>query len=163
MRLRHLAFMLVLLPVCAFADDEENTAMFYAAGGGGGYGSSLAVGGGTQVDALELDAINLGKTANGGTAKFLGVSIVQYTTPKAGFSGLFRLGMGRETTTFPGGVTAHQMWFANGIYLGLGAQYRIGNHFALRAEVNRIRYADRPDGLDNRLRYPVTLSAMLVF
>jgi hypothetical protein len=163
MRLRILVFVLALLPVCALADDADNQGMFYLAGGGGSHGPSLTVGGGTRVDALELNAIDLGTTTYGGTAKFVGLSLVQNTTPKYGFNALVRLGMGRETTSFPGGLAAHQMWFANGIYFGLGAQYRVGDHFALRAEVNRIRYAASPDGLDNRLRYPVTLSAMLIF
>lgn len=163
MRLRILVFVFALLPACAFADDGDNKGMFYVAGGAGGYGPSVAVGAGTQVDALEINAIKLGNTSYGGTAKFVGLSLVQYTTPKHGFSALFRLGMGRETTTFPGGLTAHQMWFANGIYFGLGGQYHLGDHFALRAEVNRIRYADSPDGIVNRVRYPVTMSAMLIF
>lgn len=163
MRLRILVFVLAMLPACALADDTGNRGMFYVAGGGGGYGPSLAVGAGTQVDTLEINAIKLGDTAYGGTAKFIGLSVVQYTTRKYGFDALFRLGMGRETTTFPGGLAAHQMWFANGIYFGLGGQYHIGDHFALRAEVNRIRYSDSPDGMVNRLRYPVTVSAVLLF
>jgi hypothetical protein len=161
MRLPVLALLFALIPACAIAD-EENQAMYYVAAGGGGYGPSLTAGAGTQVDALEINAIDLGKV-NGGTAKFVGLSLVQNTTVKSGFSGLFRLGMGRETTTFPGGFTAHQMWFANGIYVGLGAQYRIASHFAMRADVNRIRYAASPDGQVSHLRYPVTVSAMLLF
>jgi hypothetical protein len=163
MRLRILVLFLALLPVCALADDADNQGMYYVAGGGGSHGPSFTAGAGTQVDALELNAIDLGTTPYGGTARFVGLSLVQNTTPKYGFNALFRLGMGRETTTFPGGLAAHQMWFANGIYFGLGGQYRIGSHFALRAEVNRIRYAASPDGMDNRLRYPITLSAMLLF
>lgn len=161
MKLPVLALMLAMIPACVLADDGSQ-AMYYVAAGGGSHGASFSAGAGTQVDVLEINAIDLG-TVNGGTAKLVGVSLVQNTTAKSGFSGLFRLGLGRETTTFPGGVSAHRMWFTNGVYFGLGAQYQASAHLALRAEVNRIRYAASPDGVLGGVRYPATLSAMYIF
>lgn len=148
-----------MMPAYAMADGQG---LFYVAAGGGADGASFSAGAGTAVDVLEVNAIDLGKV-NGGTAKFVGLSLVQNTTSRSGFNALFRLGLGRETTTFPGGVSAHQMWFANGVYLGLGAQYQATNHLALRAEVNRIRYAASPDGAVSGVRYPATVSALYIF
>ena len=162
MRLHLLALAFAMIPVCAMAEDQGSQGLYYVAAGGGGDGASFSAGAGTRVDVLEVNAIDLGKV-NGGTAKFIGLSLVQNTTSRSGFNGLFRLGLGRETTTFPGGLSAHQMWFANGVYIGLGAQYQATTHLALRAEVNRIRYAASPDGMTSGVRYPVTLSAMVMF
>ena len=150
------------LSYSALADDSTST-QFYASGGGGTEGATFSLGGGTKVDALEIHSINLGHVSNGGTAKFVGLSLVQNATPKNGFNFLFRIGLGRETTTFPSGTVAHKMWFNNGIYFGIGEQYQANNHLAFRAEVNRIVYAATPDGMLKGVRYPVTLSAMYLF
>lgn len=152
---------LAALPINVLADDTGSQAQYYLSAGGGVLGPAFSAGAGTQVDVIELDAIDMGK-ANGGKAKFAGISLVQFSTPKQGFNFLFRLGLGRETTTFPDGTTAHRSGF-NNIYLGLGMQYRPTPHFALRAEVNRIGYAATPDGLTSDIRYPATLSAVLLF
>jgi hypothetical protein len=162
MRPHFLALVLALIPACAAADDQQNQAMFYVAGGGGTHGASFSAGAGTRVDVLEINAIDLG-TVNGGSARFVGLSLVQNTTPKDGFNALFRIGLGRETTTFPSGAAPHRMWFSNGVYFGLGAQYQASAHLAFRAEVNRIIYAASPDGVMSGVRYPFTLSAMYVF
>ncbi len=156
-------FAFAALSGSALAEDAASTSQFYAAGGGGAQGATFSLGGGTKVDALELHAIDLGKVSNGGTARFVGVSLVQNATPKNGFSLLFRIGMGRETTTFPGGAVAHKMWFNNGIYFGIGEQYQANNHFAVRLEVNRIVYSASADGKTSAARYPLTLSAMYLF
>lgn len=142
--------------------DDGSQAMYYVAAGGGGYGPMFSAGAGTQVDVLEINAIDLGKV-NGGTARFVGLSLVQNTTQKSGFSALFRIGLGRETTSFPNGASAHRMWFGNGVYFGLGAQYQASTHLAFRAEVNRIQYAASPDGVVGGVRYPATVSAMYIF
>ncbi len=154
---------LATLPCSTFADDAASTSQFYASGGGGAQGATFSLGGGTKVDALELHAINLGKVSNGGTGKFVGLSLVQNATPKNGFNFLFRIGLGRETSTFPGGSTVHRMWFNNGIYFGIGEQYQASSHLAFRAEVDRIVYAASPDGKNNGVRYPLTLSVMYLF
>lgn len=162
MRLHLLALVFAMIPACALADDQGSQGLFYVAGGGGAGGPSFSAGAGTKVDVLEVNAIDLGKVS-GGTARFVGMSLVQNTTPKSGFNALFRIGLGRETTTFPGGVSAHRMWFSNGVYFGLGAQYQASTHFAFRAEVNRILYAASPDGVVGGVRYPATLSALYIF
>ncbi len=151
-----------MISFSAAADDQGNQGLFYVAAGGGNRGASFSAGAGTKVDVLELNAIDLGNV-NGGTARFVGLSLVQNSTPKNGFNLLFRIGMGRETTSFPGGASAHRMWFSNGIYFGLGGQYQPTNHFAFRAEVDRILYAASPDGIVGGVRYPVTLSAVYIF
>jgi hypothetical protein len=163
MKLRLAAFALACLPLHAVADDAGSQSLFYATGGGGTKGSSFSVGGGTRVDALELNSINLGKVNGGGTASFVGISLVQNATPSNGFNFLFRIGLGRQTTTFSNVATAHQMWFDKGIFFGLGEQYHLNNHLAFRAEVNRIVYAASADGRASGVSYPVTLSAMFIF
>jgi len=162
MRLPLTLLILALLPLPALAADDDNSARYYIAGGNGAYGPSFSIGAGTRLDVLEINAIDLGKV-NGGTAKFVGVSLVQNATVKSDFNFLFRIGLGRETTTFPNGTVAHRMWFNNGVYFGMGVQYTPYSHFALRAEVNRIVYAASPDGVAGGIRYPATLSVMLLF
>ena len=152
---------LAALPLNALADDSGSQAQYYFSAGGGAFGPAFSVGAGNQVDAIELDGIDLGKV-NGGKARFAGISLVQFSTPKHGFNFLFRLGLGRETTTFPDGSTGHRMWFGN-VYVGLGVQYIPTPHFALRAEVNRIGYTSTQDGVSGGYRYPATLSAVVLF
>lgn len=156
-------FCLAALACPVWADDAASTSQFYAAAGGGAQGATFALGGGTKVDALELHSINLGKVSNGGTAKFIGISLVQNATPKNGFNFLFRIGLGQETSTFPGGTIARKAWFNNGVYFGIGAQYQPTNHLAFRAEIDRIAHAASPDGKTMGIRYPLTLSAMFFF
>ncbi len=157
------ALFLATLPCSVLAEDAASSSQFYAAGGGGAQGATFSLGGGTKVDALEMNVINLGRVSNGGTGKFVGISLVQNATPKNGFNFLFRIGMGREASTFPGGMVAHKMWFNNGVYFGIGEQYQANNHFALRLEVNRIVYAASSDGRTSGIRYPLTLSAIYIF
>ena len=156
------ALSLAALPFNALADDASSQGQFYVAGGGGAQGATFSAGAGTKVDALEINSINLGKVA-GGTAKFVGVSLVQNATPKSGFNFLFRIGLARESTTFPNGLVAHRMWFNNGVYFGIGEQYQANDHLAFRADVYRIVYAASPDGVAGGIRYPLTLSAMYIF
>lgn len=160
MKLLVAALAVATLPLNALADDQGN---FYAAGGGGSRGANFAVGGGTKVDALEVSSINLGTVSGSGKARFVGLSLVQNATPVNGFNFLFRIGVGRETTTFPNGAAAHRMWFGSGVFFGIGEQYQMNNHLAFRAEVNRIAYAATADGQMTRIRYPATLSAMYIF
>ncbi len=157
------AIALASLPFAALADDAASTSQFYAAGGGGAQGASFSLGGGTKVDALEIHSIDLGRVSNGGTAKFMGLALVQNATPKNGFNFLFRIGIGRETTTFPGGAKASRDWFNNGIYFGIGEQYQANSHLAFRAELYRIPYAASANGKSSGVRYPLTLSAMYIF
>ncbi len=163
MKLRFAAFALAALPVVAPAQDQSLQTQFYAAAGGGNWGSNFSVGGGTKVDALEISSISLGSVGAAGSARFLGLSLVQNATPVHGFNFLFRIGIGRETTTFSSGATAHRMWFGNGVYFGIGEQYQFNSHLAVRAEVDRIRYAATPDGQATGTRYPATLSAIYIF
>lgn len=160
---RCVATLILAALACSVQADDTTSSQFYAAGGGGAQGATFSLGGGTKVDALEIHFVDLGKVSNGGTAKFLGLSLVQNSTPKNGLNVLFRIGLGRETTTFPNGATAHKMWFNNGVYFGIGGQYQASSHLALRAEVNRIVYAATPDGSNNGVRYPATLSVMYLF
>ena len=162
MKLRFALLALAILPLPALAENDENQARFYIAGGSGPFGPAFSLGAGTRLDVIELNYIDLGKV-NGGTAKFVGVSLVQNATPRSGFNFLFRIGLGRETTSFPNGTVAHRMWFNNGVYFGLGVQYQAATHLALRAEVNRIVHAVSPDGVAGGIRYPATLSAMYLF
>ena len=157
------AFVLAAFPLYAMADDAGSPALFYVAGGGGSTGPTFSIGGGTKVDVLEFYAIDLGKVSGNGYARFVGLSLVQNATPKNGFNFLFRVGIGRETTTFPNGAAARRMWFDNGIFFGLGEQYQVNSHLAFRAEVSRFVYAASSDGMTIGLRYPVTLSAMYIF
>lgn len=157
------ALALAALPLHALAEDAASQSLFYAAGGGGSRGATFSVGAGTKVDVLELYSVDLGKVNANGSARFVGLALVQNATPSNGFNFLFRIGMGRETTTFPNGTAAHRMWFNNGIFFGLGEQYQVNNHLAFRAEVNRFVYAASVDGKASGVRYPVTLSAMFIF
>jgi opacity protein-like surface antigen len=143
--------------------DNATSGQYYIAGGGGAQGAFFSIGAGNKVDVLELNYIELGKVSNGGTAKFTGLSLVQNATPKNGFNFLFRIGIGREITTFPGGAKVGRDWFNSGIYAGIGEQYQPSDHLAIRAEVNRIVYAASPDGKNSGVRYPLTLSVMYIF
>lgn len=163
MKLHIAALALTALPFTAVAADQPPQTQFYAAAGGGNWGSNFSAGWGTKVDALEISSISLGSVGATGSAQFLGLSLVQNATPIKGFNFLFRIGIGRETTTFANGTTAHQLWFGNGVYFGIGEQYQVNSHLAVRAEVNRIRYAATPDGQVTGIRYPATLSAMYIF
>jgi hypothetical protein len=157
------AFALAALPLHALADDAGSAGLYYVAGGAGSTGPTFSIGGGTKVDVLEFYSVDLGKVSNNGYARFVGLSLVQNATPKNGFNFLFRIGMGRETTTFPNGAAARMMWFNNGIFFGMGEQYQLNKHLAFRAEVNRFVYASSPGGNATALRYPVTLSVMYIF
>ncbi len=163
MNLKFAALALAFLSFNARADFSDLFTQGYAAGGGGGRGANVAIGAGTKVDALEISAINLGRLSGTSTGKFVGLSVVQNATPKNGFNFLFRLGVGRATTRFADGAVATRSGWSNGIFLGLGEQYQINNHFLLRAEVYRITYAATPDAHSMGTVYPVTLSALLVF
>ncbi len=163
MKSRFAALVLATVSLGALADDQAYQSRFYAAGGGGTRGSNYSIGGGTTVDALEVSYIDLGAVSATARAKFLGFSLVMNATPNRGFNFLFRIGIGRETTTFSNAANVRRLWFGNGVYFGIGEQYQVNRHLALRAEVNRISYASTPDGLGTGVRYPATLSAMYIF
>jgi len=163
MKLHIVALVLAMLSFGALADDQGAQSRFYGAGGGGTRGGNFSIGGGTTVDALELSYIDLGAVSANATARFLGFSLVQNATPNKGFNFLFRIGIGRETTTFSNAANVRRLWFGNGIFFGIGEQYQISTHLALRAEVNRISYASTPDGQGTGVRYPATVSAMYIF
>ncbi len=160
MKLHWAALAFASFPFCAAADDQG---VFYAAAGGGAKGANFSLGAGTKVDAIEVSSINLGTVGAASSAKFAGLSLVQNATPVNGFSFLFRLGIGRATTTFANGSKANRSGLGNGIFFGIGEQYQLNNHVAIRAEVNRISYATSTDGSTSGARYPITLSALLIF
>ncbi len=160
MKAHTLAFTLSLLSSTVLADDQG---IFLASAGGGTKGPVLSIGGGTKVDVIEISSIDLGAVAGSGSAKFVGASLVQNATPINGFNFLFRIGIGRATTTFANGSRATMSGLGNGIYFGIGEQYQLGNHLVLRGELNRITYAASTDGRSKGISYPLTLSALYVF
>jgi hypothetical protein len=91
------------------------------------------------------------------------VSLVQNAVPVKDFNLLFRLGVGKTTTTFANGSSASRTGFSKGIILGMGGQYQVNSHLAFRGEVDRITYAASADGLSSHITYPVTLSALYLF
>ncbi len=163
MNLKFAALVLAVLSFNARADFSDLFTQGYVAGGGGAHGANVSIGSGTKVDALEISAINLGRLSGTSTGKFVGLSVVQNATPNKGFNLLFRLGIGRATTRFADGAVATRSGWSNGIFFGLGEQYQVNNHFALRAEVYRITYAATPSAQSMGTVYPVTLSALLIF
>ncbi len=160
MKLYWAALAFATFPFRAVADDQG---IFYAAAGGGGKGAVFSLGAGTKVDAIEVSSINLGTVGVASSAKFTGISLVQNATPVNGFSFLFRVGIGRATTTFANGAKANRSGLGNGIFFGIGEQYQLNSHLAIRAEVNRISYAASTDGSTSGARYPITLSGLLIF
>ena len=149
-----------MLSCTALADDSG---LFYAAGGVSKGGANLSLGAGTNVDVLEISSIDLGSVSGNSSAKFTGLSLVQYSTPANNFNLLFRVGFGKTTTSFTDGASATRVGFGNGVIFGVGGQYRLARHFALRGEVNRISYATSEDGRSSKLSYPATLSALYIF
>ncbi len=161
LRLIALGFAAVSSPV--LADQSGLWTQAYVGGGGGARGANVTLGGGNKVDALEVSWINLGRVSGTSTAKFAGISLVQNATPTRGFNWLFRIGIGKATTTFSDGATATRMGLANGLFFGVGEQYQVTSNFALRAEAYRITYAANPNAGLTGVRYPITLSALLIF
>ncbi len=151
---------LIAIPFSAIADDRG---LVYVAGGASKYGANFSIGAGTQVDALELSSINLGTVGGNASARFIGLSLVQNAVPIGNFNLLFRLGVGKTTTTFTSGAQATRIGFGNGIILGVGAQYQLNSHLAFRGELDHIPYAVSPDGFASGVRYPATISAVFFF
>jgi hypothetical protein len=158
--LHFVALALTTLSCSALADDSG---LFYAAGGVSKGGANVSLGAGTNVDVLEISSINLGSVSGNSSAKFVGLSLVQNTTPANHFNLLFRVGFGRTTTSFADGASATRVGYGNGVIFGVGGQYQLARHVALRGEVNRISYATSEDGRSSKLSYPVTLSAIYLF
>lgn len=158
--MRFVALALMAFSGGAMADDSG---FFYAAGGASNGGANISLGAGTNVDVFEISSINLGSVSGTSSAKFLGLSLVQYSTPANNFNLLFRVGFGKTTTSFANGASATRVGFGNGVIFGVGGQYQLNKHFAVRGEVNRISYATSEDGRSSRLTYPLTLSAMYIF
>ncbi len=156
----YFALALVAMPLLAQAVDQDP---WYVAGGVSKGGGNFSIGAGSNVDVLELSLINLGSVSGDASAKFRGISLVQHAVPTHDFNLLFRLGVGKTTTSFANGASSTRMGFSNGIILGLGGQYQLNRHFAFRGELNRIPYAASADGLSYGVTYPATLSALYSF
>lgn len=151
---------LIALSLNALADDSG---LFYVAAGTGTGGANFSLGAGTNTDVLEISSIKLGNVNGNNPAKFVGLSLVQNTTPVKDFNMMFRLGFGKTTTDFGNGVYASRVGYGNGVIFGLGGEYRVNSHFALRTELNRINYAASADGRASGISYPLSLSALLLF
>ncbi len=159
-KLHFVALALATMPFSAWAGDQD---LFYVAAGASKGGANYGIGLGTKVDVLEISSINLGSVTGDASAKFKGLSLVQNAVPIRDFNLLFRLGVGKTTTTFANGTSATRMGFSNGIILGAGGQYQLNSHLAFRGEVDRITYAASADSLSSHITYPVTLSALFLF
>jgi len=159
-KLHFVVAVLILISGSAMADDSG---LFYVAGGASKGGANYSIGAGTDIDVFEISSINLGSVSGTSSAKFLGLSLVQYSTPSNNFNLLFRVGFGKTTTSFADGASATRVGFGNGVIFGVGGQYRLNKHIAVRGEVNRISYATSEDGRSSKLDYPVTVSAMYIF
>jgi hypothetical protein len=156
------ALALILLPL-SFDASAGDQGLFYVAGGASPRGANISIGAGTDTDVLEVSSIRLGAATGDSSAKFVGLSLVQNAVPVNKFNLMFRLGVGKETTSFANGAYASRMGFRHGIIVGVGGQYELSDHFALRGEVNRIEFATAADDVSTKIAYPVTLSALYIF
>lgn len=154
------ALVLTAMPLCALAGDNG---LFYVAGGATNGRGSYSLGAGTNVDVLEISSLNLGAVNGNDSVRFRGVSLVQNAVPVKDFNLLFRLGVGKTTTTFANGSSASRTGLSKGIILGMGGQYQVNSHLAFRGEADRITYAASADGMSSHITYPVTLSALYLF
>ncbi|BCK87416.1 hypothetical protein MIZ01_1194 [Sideroxyarcus emersonii] len=159
-KLHAVAFALAILPFAAMAADQG---LYYVAAGAGTGGANYSIGAGTNVDILEISSIKLGGVEGNGSARFEGLSLVQNATPVHDFNLMFRVGFGRTTTTFANGASAIRTGFSNGVIFGLGGQYQLNRHLAVRSELNRITYAASADGRLVGIGYPVSVSALVSF
>jgi hypothetical protein len=159
-RLCVVVLVLAAMPFGALAGDNG---LFYVAAGATNGRGSYSLGAGTNVDVVEISSINLGAVNGNDSVRFRGVSLVQNAVPVKDFNLLFRLGVGKTTTTFANGSSASRTGFSKGIILGMGGQYQVNSHLAFRGEVDRITYAASADGLSSHITYPVTLSALYLF
>lgn len=155
-------FALALIPM-SFNATAGDRGLFYVAGGASKSGASYSIGAGTDIDVLEISAINLGAVTGNGSAKFRGLSLIQNATPVKDFNLLFRVGFGKTTTTFANGFSVGRIGLRDGVIFGVGGQYQLNSHLAFRGELNRIAYAASADGKSTGMIYPVTLSALLIF
>ncbi len=153
------ALALATLSGSAMAADHG---LFYVAGGRSARGPNYSIGLGTNVDVLEINSINLGTVNANDSAKFVGLSLVQNAAPINNFNWLFRVGFGKTTTTFADGSSATRVGFRNGVIFGVGGQYQLNSHLAVRAELNRMTYATSADGM-HKIIYPATFSALFSF
>ncbi len=159
-RARLAVLALAVMPFAAWAGDDG---LFYVAAGTGKGGGNFGIGVGTDVDVLEISSLALGTVSGNASARFKGLSLLQYAKPAQDLSLLFRLGIGKTTTTFADGSHASRMGYTRGVIFGLGAQYRLNSHLAFRGELNRVSYAATADGLVSGVSYPLTISAMYIF
>jgi hypothetical protein len=157
---RFIALALTTLSCNAFAEDKG---LFYVTGGASAGGANFSIGVGTNVDVFEISSIKLGTLDGNKSAKYVGMSLVQNTTPINNFNLLFRVGFGKATTTFANGSSAKRTGFSDGVIFGLGGQYYFNSHFAFRGEANRITYAVTNDDSSYRIAYPLTISALYSF
>ncbi len=148
------------MPFTALAGDDG---LFYVAGGATNGKGSYSIGAGTNADVLEISSLNLGTVDGNDSVRFRGLSLMQNAVPVKDFNLLFRLGVGKTTTTFANGTHASRTGFSKGIILGIGGQYQLNSHLALRGEVDRITYAASTDGLASHITYPLTFSALFIF
>lgn len=159
-RLYFIALALVSIPFTALAGDDG---LFYVAAGATKGGGNFGIAAGTDTDVLEISSMNLGTVNANASARFTGLSLVQNAVPIKGFNLLFRLGVGKTTTTFADGAQATRTGFRKGIVFGLGGQYQFNSHLALRAEVDRLTYAASADGTASSITYPLTASLLFIF
>lgn len=161
--MKKLPFVMLAFAAMPFSVLAGDGTLFYVAGGASKGGGNYAVGLGTNFDVLEVSSINIGTVTGNASARFQGLSLVQNAAPVKDFNLLFRLGIGKTTTTFADGAQASRTGFSKGVILGLGAQYQLNSHLALRGEVDRITYAASANGSSSATTYPATLSALFIF
>ncbi len=161
--MKKLPVVVLVLAAWSFSAFAGDGALYYVAAGATKGGGNFGVGIGTHVDVLEVSYLNMGSVNGNASARFRGLSLIQNAVPVKDFSLLFRVGIGKTTTTFANGMQASRTGFSNGVILGVGAQYQFNRHLALRGEVDRVTYTASPDGLSSAITYPATLSALFIF
>jgi hypothetical protein len=161
--MKKLPLVALALTTLSFNAMASDSGLFYIAGGASSRGANFSIAAGTDVDVLEVSSIRLGHPTANSSAKFVGLSLVQNAVPVGNFNLMFRLGVGKTTTSFDNGAHATRMGFGSGIIVGVGGQYRLNSHLAFRGELNRITYATTPDGRSAAAAYPLTISALFIF
>jgi hypothetical protein len=147
---------LISFPFHAYADSEYQ---LYLSGGDGTGGTNVSVGVGTQTAALEISSINLDQVESVATPKFTGISLVQNPVQYGDFSLPIRIGFGRVIND----ATFNTTSIGKSLFYGVGLQYKLYSHLALRGEWNHIEYAASSAGVWSRTANPVTLSMLFFF
>lgn len=160
--MKRLPLLALVFATLSFNASAGEYGLFYLAAGAGTSKANLSVGAGTDIDVLEMSAIDLGTVGGNYGVKFRGLSLVQNAVPVKKFNLMFRVGFGRATTTLANGLFANRSGI-NAAFFGLGGQYQPDRQLAFRAELNRIPYATSADGSTHSAAYPVTISALYIF